>query len=342
MEHSVTIGIPVYQAANYIEAALLSALDQTFAEVEVLVVDDGCTDGSMALVERLCREHPRGSHIRVLTNEGNRGVGQSRNRIIDEAGGRWLYFLDSDDVMAANALATLVAEAERCQSQVVYGSMERIWSDSGVRAGLMAYPLRRFDEPDQLAVHVFADYGAFQSSVCNCLYDLAFLRQTGIRFTDARFWEDTTFTYELVTKAVRASLLSTVTYQYRCHEHSLSHYQQREHWSKQEVLDNVATVDRMKQRCRQLCTKPYAGSYCYMVEMYSFYIVAHVLKNRRHILPGVTNAELRSFLRFPLPLGRLLCFRQRRLSCLLLWQLSVLPAWLIPSVVNLIRKAKGL
>ena len=59
----VTIGIPVFQAVDYIEATLLSALRQTYGSIEILIVDDRGTDGTIEIVERLQREHPRGGNI---------------------------------------------------------------------------------------------------------------------------------------------------------------------------------------------------------------------------------------------------------------------------------------
>ena len=71
MQYEVTIGIPIYRAVDYIAKTLESALNQSFESIEYLVVDDFGEDGSMAIVEKLQKEHPRGKDIRLLYNSQN-------------------------------------------------------------------------------------------------------------------------------------------------------------------------------------------------------------------------------------------------------------------------------
>ena len=85
MRYDVTIGIPVYRAVDYIGKTLESALNQTFPNIEYLILDDCGEDGSMLVVERITKSHPRKKDVRILYNERNCGVGMSRNRILDEA-----------------------------------------------------------------------------------------------------------------------------------------------------------------------------------------------------------------------------------------------------------------
>lgn len=111
MNYIVTIGIPVYKAVDFIDNTLESALNQTFESIEYLVIDDCGNDGSIDIVERLQKEHPRGRDIRILYNNSNFGVGMTRNRILDEAQGQYLYFLDSDDLIEPDTISCLVENA---------------------------------------------------------------------------------------------------------------------------------------------------------------------------------------------------------------------------------------
>jgi glycosyltransferase involved in cell wall biosynthesis len=95
MNYEVTIGIPVYRAVDYIEKTMESALNQSFESIEYLVVDDCGNDGTIDVVERLQKEHQRGKDIRILYNKQNLGVGKTRNVILEQAKGEYLYFLDS-------------------------------------------------------------------------------------------------------------------------------------------------------------------------------------------------------------------------------------------------------
>ena len=96
MKYVVTIGIPVFNAEHFIRQTMDSVLVQSFESIEYLIVDDCGTDGTMAIVRELQQTHPRGEDIHVLSQPRNMGVSAARNRIIDEAQGRFLYFMDAD------------------------------------------------------------------------------------------------------------------------------------------------------------------------------------------------------------------------------------------------------
>ena len=102
---TITIAFPVYNVAAYVERSLCSALEQTFPlPYEVLVIDDKGSDGSMAIVSRMQQEHPQGSRIRIIEHKQNKGLGEASNTAIDNARGKYLLFLDSDDRLAPDAL----------------------------------------------------------------------------------------------------------------------------------------------------------------------------------------------------------------------------------------------
>ena len=338
--YEVTVGIPVYKAVDYIVATMESALAQTYPNIEFLVIDDGGGDGSMALVEQLQKEHPRGKDIRVLHNEKNLGVGPSRNRIIDEARGNYLYYMDSDDVIEPYTIELLMNAAKQHRAEVVYASFEQIDNVSHSATKQIIYPSLSFDELGGLACYAFQHYGFFQSSVCNCLIDLYFLRTVKLKFIDAMFWEDMAFTYELVTMVKRAVLLPDITYHYLCRPNSLSNYQERAQLKKDEVLKNVSTIDYLKWRCRRLVGKSYTPYMCYNLEMNSFYIVCHVLKHRARIVPGIPDDDLRQMMQMPMPLREILRFRHRLLGNIILWTIAKLPTPLFLFAVKMMGRIK--
>ena len=336
----VTIGIPVFQAADYILATMQSALAQTFTDMEILIVDDCGNDGSMDVVERLQREHPRGGDIRIVRNEKNCGVGKSRNRIIDEASGTYLYFMDSDDVIDPDTIQLLYDAMVENQAEVVYGSYEKIDNVKFTPTKQFVYPDMQLLQPDSLASYAFGNYGSFQVSVCNCLLLTSFLRENGLRFLDAMFWEDMAFTFDMVTKVERAVLLPRVTYHYLCRPNSLSNYQDRSVLDREEILKNTSTVDYLKWKCYRLKDKPYAADFCYNLQMNSFYIVCHVLKYRQRIEPPINNRELRQIMYHPMLFRDLMHLRHKRLPNIVLWFIAHLPMPLFMPVVALMRKIK--
>ncbi len=105
----VSVIMPAHQAQQYIEAAIRSVMAQTVTDWELLVIDDGSTDGTAAIVSRLAREDRR---VRLLSNRENLGAAESRNRGIQYSRGSYLAFLDGDDLWEPRKLEIQLAALE--------------------------------------------------------------------------------------------------------------------------------------------------------------------------------------------------------------------------------------
>ena len=122
---SISVIIPAFNRAWCLQETLQSVLDQTFKNFELIVVDDGSTDGTPALL----RQFPQ---VRVHRWEDNRGVSAARNLGIEMAQGEWICFLDSDDRWVANKLQVQIdwmkahPECRACYT-------DEIWIRNGVR-----------------------------------------------------------------------------------------------------------------------------------------------------------------------------------------------------------------
>ena len=126
MSPSFTVGIPLYNRRHCIERAVASTLEQDHPPLEVIVVDDGSTDGSGDLVDALARRDPRVRCIR----QPNAGSGVARNRVLAEARGEWIAFLDSDDRWLPNKLANAAALA--CADpriEFLHSNCAHVWSN---------------------------------------------------------------------------------------------------------------------------------------------------------------------------------------------------------------------
>lgn len=343
MNYEVTIGIPLYNAERFIRRTLESVLAQTFGSIEILVVDDCCTDGSVEIVRLMRAGHPRGADIRIVTQPRNMGVGPARNRIIDEAQGRYLYFMDSDDFIADNAISLLHESICSSGAEIAFGSYEKI-EDSGTErhTETYAYPRLELLGTDVLASFAFRKYGGIQAAAWNYLVSVDLLRRNHLRFISAPYWEDMVFTYTLTTFVSHAVLLPDVTYYYMCRDGSLSNYQRRTRIDKAEVFRNVATVSHLKRHALRLQGKPYLGGWCRNVVMTDLYIVCNAIKNRDIISPRLTASELRGFMSHPLRLSDIMRLGSERGANLLLYVLGRLPAPLAVALIKFIGKRKGL
>ena len=337
----VTIGIPVFNAGKYLTRSLDTVLNQSFKEIEVLLVDDCSTDNTVSVIQEIQQTHPRGNCIRLLCQERNSGPGIARNRMIDEAQGRYLFFMDADDTLPINAIYTLYEAALNYKSEVVYGSYKQIEIyDKNRNSNLFQYPLTVFQKKGALASYAYRHYGKFQAQVWNVLVDLSFLRQTEIRFIHARFWEDMAFTYDIVPYVSRAVLLPFVTYNYLCRPNSLSNFQDRETIQRDEVVRNISTIDHIKIGCAELRSKPYVGYRSYNVVMNSFYMVCQILKTRDRITPPFTDEELKLMMYHPLSIGDIFRSHRKLSGNLMLWSIGRLPLWLFMPTIKVMGKIK--
>ena len=97
----ISVIIPTYNTERFVEQAIRSVMYQTERDIEVIVVDDGSSDGSMELINKLAEDDTR---IRVLKNTRQKGVSGARNTGLLAADGEWIGFLDSDDIMTHDSL----------------------------------------------------------------------------------------------------------------------------------------------------------------------------------------------------------------------------------------------
>ncbi len=209
----VTIAIPVYNVEEYIEKSLLSALDQTFDDIEFLIVDDKGNDGSIDIVKRLQSTHPRGQYIRIIDHLVNRGVGATRNTAIEKAKGDYLFFMDSDDTIEPDTISVLYNMMIEHNVNVVEGSYQICSIEDYVfekhimpqRKTLGDFAICRWMKDCRL---YYDGYG------WNKLFNLAFLRTNNIRCIDNHRHEDVYFSFQVVFYAKSIITVPNITYNY--------------------------------------------------------------------------------------------------------------------------------
>lgn len=343
MQYEVTIGIPVYNSEKYLKETLESALSQTFPSIEYLIMDDCSTDTSMAIVQAYQQTHPRGEHIRIIHQPRNMGIGIARNRIIDEAQGQYLYFLDADDIITPDAISLLHENAIQNDAEMVYASHERIEEfDGNHNSTVFQHAKRNFTQENEFANYAYEEYGRLPAPVWNILFRMEVFRKNQLRFADTNFWEDFTFHMDLPSYVTRVSMLPDITYKYICRSGSLSNFQKRTHIDKQEIEKTIAAVEHVKANSYRIADKPYFPQRMCKVMLTCFFMVCHIIQKQEYIEPKFTNSELHSLLKSPVSLSKTLSFRKCWSKNLLLCLLSILPSSVSLLLVKLIGGMKGL
>jgi glycosyltransferase involved in cell wall biosynthesis len=104
MSPLVSVIIPVYNAEKYLDSCILSVIGQTWSDIEIILVDDGSTDGSLNIIEKYCDA----GNIKIIRKK-NKGAAAARNAGLEQARGLYIQFLDADDLLSADKIGAQVA-----------------------------------------------------------------------------------------------------------------------------------------------------------------------------------------------------------------------------------------
>jgi len=215
---TVSVIVPFYGVEDYIGACLDSILEQSFLHFEVVLVDDGSPDGSRAIAEQYVARDPR---VRLITRP-NGGLGAARNTGIKAARGRYLTFVDSDDVLPTHALAVLVGSARQTGSQIVAGSVRRFDEERDWRPMWVT----EVQSERRLATNV-SEFPPILRNLYtwNKLYERRFWEQQDLWFREGSY-EDQPIITQLLCRAEKIDVVPEVVYRYRLREDASSISQQ--------------------------------------------------------------------------------------------------------------------
>lgn len=217
-QRGVSVIMPVYNAANSAVRAASSVLSQEYGEFELIVCDDGSTDGTLEAVAELSRTDAR---IRVVSHD-HAGVSYARNSGLEEARYPLIAFIDCDDIAASNWLSTLVeglgtADMAACGYEVVGPNGARAYStlDALALAAGEALPLTG----EQMMVALFSNDFMYQGYVWNKLFRRALIeRGAPVRFRRGITQnEDRLFVFEYLFRCTEVAMSLEPCYAYSLH-----------------------------------------------------------------------------------------------------------------------------
>lgn len=345
--YDVTIGIPVFNVERYIGKSILSALEQDFeGTIEILVVNDNSSDKSMDIVRDLQSIHQHGPHIHIINHKENKGVGFSRNTILDNAKGKFLFFLDSDDYITKDCIKKLYTYAEQHHVDVVYGSVSTVNTNGKVKdigCSYLLQPDAIFLKPDELAAFAFHNlHENLRNYVWNTLFRVSFIKESMLRFPEIRFHEDVIFSTDMVPVVTKGALISDITYFYVIRDHSLSNLQGRSSINIEEIKEFISIYTYVKNKNKSLKDKSYYEARCARSMTQMLYIISGVLKNRKVISPPLEYAAIKKAMTHPATLKEILGFKKYKLANLAFYSLGILPSWMTVGIILLIAKYKHL
>ncbi|WP_103513481.1 bifunctional glycosyltransferase/CDP-glycerol:glycerophosphate glycerophosphotransferase [Streptomyces sp. SM10] len=186
MAPRLTVVVPLYNVEEYLGACLDSLAGQTMADLEVVMIDDGSTDGSAAVAEAFSRQDPR---FRLIRQE-NAGLGAARNAGAGQAhpGAEFLTFVDSDDVVPPGAFARMLDELDASGSDFATGNVLRLRANGALEQSPM---FRKPMESSRRATHVTRDWILLGDRIaCNKVFRRVFWDRHAFAFPTGVLYED--------------------------------------------------------------------------------------------------------------------------------------------------------
>jgi CDP-glycerol glycerophosphotransferase len=232
---SISVVVPIYNVEPYLAECLESLLAQSAGDLEVVMVDDGSTDGSAAIAERYAELDSR---LR-LVRQANHGLGHARNTGVAAANGDYLAFADSDDVVPEDAYARLLASLERTGSDFACGNVhrftaERTWPAQWLRKTFLRTRRR---------THVTRFRWLLSDRMAqNKLWRRSFWDEHRLRFPEGCVHEDIPVTVPAHGLARSVDVLSAPVYLYRRREGSITHHRAEV----RTLRDRVAAVEHAR------------------------------------------------------------------------------------------------
>lgn len=198
----VTVIIPVYNTEKYLEKCIASVAGQSYKELEIILVNDGSTDGSLKII----REWERKDSRIYVINQENAGVSKARNAAIEKAQGEYIMCVDSDDWLAGNAVEKLYRAVEREKADIAICGIKQVW-EGHTRDCTVCTQYGCVDMAG-IGTRLLIDSVAFSS--CNKIYKRSCIG--AIRYPHIRICEDAVFNRHVFAKAKKVAFLPQLLY----------------------------------------------------------------------------------------------------------------------------------
>lgn len=220
----VSVVIPIYNVEEYIEECLLSALNQTLKEIEIICVNDGTPDNSMKIIEKYAKTDKR----IVIVNKENGGLSSARNAGLRVATGEYVYFMDSDDYILNDALEVLYDEAEKNNLDTIYFDADSFFETKELEERHQSYieyyhRAAKYNDvvTGQEILRNMVSNNEFRPSACLQMNKTSLLIDNQIEFYSGIIHEDNLFSLSVTLYAQRAKHIPRAFYMRRVRDDSI-------------------------------------------------------------------------------------------------------------------------
>lgn len=225
----LSVIIPVYNTEKYIARCIDSIINQNINDLELIIVNDASSDKSMAIINQYIDRY---KNIKCINLIGNQGVGNARNIGLENAAGKYVGFVDSDDWIDLNMYRSMIDLLEFHDAEIAVCGVKNEYNNS-ISSSFRYNYLELNILSNRYALRILSksiDIDIYLSSiVCNKLYRHSFLKEHSFHFLTNSFNEDDVFTFFSFLYAKKILLIPNVSYHYYQRSNSITHTFSKKH-----------------------------------------------------------------------------------------------------------------
>ena len=223
----ISVIIPVYNVKDYIHICLKSVINQTYKNLEILLVDDGSFDGS----EKICDDYKEiDGRIKVI-HKDNKGLSDTRNVGIDNCSGKYVTFVDSDDYIPDNAIEVMYNALINCDVDIAAGQYKEVF-DHNEDTSISDYEIIKLNTEESLEMMMY------MKVINNCSVAKLYNKKVfeGTRYPVGKNYEDMATTYKIMANSSGTAVVDTVVYYYFQRDDSITHSIINKSYSKKRLV----------------------------------------------------------------------------------------------------------
>lgn len=226
--YDVTVIIPVYNTEEFVEESILSVLSEKELNVELLLIDDGSTDGSAKIIDYYADQN---LSVKAF-HQPNKGLSSARNLGLENASGKYICYLDSDDYYIPGKLAQAFHLCEEKKLDLLFMTYMNFFNDNLAKEKWNIHRteqvMRRGRYPQEPVTGIellnsFQEQDEFSVMVCMQMAKRSMIEEHHIRYIDDIIFEDAPYTYQVVLHSKRAMACNEALFRRRIRDNSLEH-----------------------------------------------------------------------------------------------------------------------
>ena len=274
MNELISIVIPIYNVELFLPRCLDSVIRQTYSNIEIILVNDGSTDGSGKIAEEYATKDERV----YLYNKENGGLSDARNYGIERINGKYLTFIDSDDYVALNYIETLYSLMKKNEADMVIGGSEYVFDETMIDTAPVIEEDSVLNKNQALLRALKVE---MRQSAWGKLYKAELFEK--IRFPKGKLYEDLAVVFDIINLSNKIVVTNTPLYKYFIRSGSIM-----QSTFNKKHLDEIEIIETAMSRVKEI--HPEYDEYIRARLIYSYFVVL-----RRILLVDSNDSNLKNY-----------------------------------------------